>query len=385
MSELTPEDALRLNVLLAGEIQAIRIDESAMTVYGLSPRGEAAVRLHPAGRNDQYLRLVREMLAGHAIGSPGGYPVYIQRWTRMGQARDKGLDRLLLLGEPEAVVSVAYSNGLTDELARRAWWAMPVADNARRMLERESVVQGQMGKVLADFLIEHLPFENAAHIIIDTVRIVLQPGLIDETARRRLWGKGKHDNAYYVGFLECMPDELPEQHAPRADWETLRPKLEPLLAQGNPYAKQLERTLSGAGQAFLQASEEVLRRPEDQDVVVALLNALAAFFFSVRPACCGGGSVEAILAGIETLCAGAAMPVELRALLDTAPELAHEVRAMLALARMNAEVAAPVLARTTAAGTLMRRKLEPVAVPILQQMALLRGLAFTATTARRPR
>jgi len=384
MSELTPEDALRLNVLLAGEIQAIRIDESAMTVYGLSPRGEAAVKLHPAGRNDPYLRLVREMLAGHAIGSPGGYPVYIQRWTRMGQARDKGLDRLLLLGEPEAVVSVAYSNGLTDELARRAWWAMPVADNARRMLERESVVQGRMGKILADFLIEHLPFENAAHIIIDTVRIVLQRGLIDETARRRLWGKGKHDNAYYVGFLECMPDELPEQHAPRADWEALRPKLEPLLAQGNPYAKQLERTLSGAGQTFLQVSEEVLRRPEDQDVVVALLNALAAFFFTVRPASCGG-SVEAILAESEALCAGDAMPVDLRTLLNTAPELANEVRAMLALSCMNAEVAAPVLARTTATGTLMRKKLEPVAVPILQQMAVLRGLAFTATTARRPR
>ena len=384
MSELTPEDALRLNVLLAGEIQAIRIDESAMTVYGLSPRGEAAVKLHPVGRNDPYLRLVREMLAGHAIGSPGGYPVYIQRWTRMGQARDKGLDRLLLLGEPEAVVSVAYSNGLTDELARRAWWAMPVADNARRMLERESVVQGRMGKILADFLIEHLPFENAAHIIIDTVRIVLQRGLIDETARRRLWGKGKHDNAYYVGFLECMPDELPEQHAPRADWEALRPKLEPLLAQGNPYAKQLERTLSGAGQMFLQISEEVLRRPEDQDVVVALLNALAAFFFTVRPASCGG-SVEAILAETEALCAGDAMPVDLRTLLNTAPELANEVRAMLALSCMNAEVAAPVLARTTATGTLMRKKLEPVAVPILQQMAVLRGLAFTATTARRPR
>src|SRR5512135_1564533 len=190
--ELAQEDALRLNVLLAGQVQAIRIDEAALIVYGLLPDKEAAVKLHPTGKPDQYLRLVRELLAGHAIGSPGGYPVYLQRWTRMGQAREQGLDRLLLLGEAEAVVSVAYSPGLTDELARRAWWAMPVADNARRMLEREVVAQGQMGKVLADFLVEHLPFEQEPQVIIDTVRAVLQPGLLDAAARQRLWNKGLH-------------------------------------------------------------------------------------------------------------------------------------------------------------------------------------------------
>ena len=384
MSELTPEDALRLNVLLAGEIQAIRIDEASMTVLGLSPRGEATVKLHPVGRSDQYLRKVRELLAGHAIGSPGGYPVYIQRWTRMGQARDKGLDRLLLLGEPEAVVSVAYSNGLTDELARCAWWAMPTADNARRMLERECVVHGKMGKILADYLIEHLPFENEPHVIIDTVRIVLQPGLTDESARQRLWKKGTYDNTYYIGFLECVPDGLPERHAPRADWEALQEKLAPLIARGNAYARLLEQLLSGPGQAFLQTSDEVMRRPENQDVVVALLNAVAAYFAAVRPQGYSGNGVEAILADAAEECEKVPS-AELRELLDAAPELAGEVRAMLALARMNAEVAAPVLARTTAAGTLMRTKLEPVATPILQQLAALRGLPFSAATPRRRR
>lgn len=385
MAELSPEDSLRLNVLLAGEVEAIRIDETAMTVHALTPRGEAAIKLHPVGRNEQYLRLVREMLAGHAIGSPGGYPVYIQRWTRMGQARDKGLDRLLLLGEPEAAVSVAYSNGLTDELARRAWWAMPTADNARRMLERESVVRGKMGRILAEYLIEHLPFENVPHVIIDTVRIILQPGLTDEEARRRLWGKGRHDNAYYVGFLESLPDALPETLPARADLEALRPKLAALLERGNPYAAQLVRTLSGPGQAFLKTSEEVLRSPADQDVVIALLNTLAAYFAAVRPAGCGGGAVEAILAEADAACAGKAQPAELRELLEAAPELAGEARAMLALACMDAEVAAPVLARTTAAGTLMRKKLEPVATPILRQLALLRGLPFSAAAPRRRR
>lgn len=384
MSELTSEDALRLNVLLAGELQAIRIDETNMTVLALSPRGEAAVKLHPVGRSDQYLRRVRELLAGHAIGSPGGYPVYIQRWTRMGQARDKGLDRLLLLGEPEAVVSVAYSNGLTDELARCAWWAMPTADNARRMLERECVVQAPIGKTLADYLIEHLPFENEPHVIMDTVRIVLQPGLADAAAQQRLWKKAAYDNAYYIGFLERMPDDLPEPHAPRDDWEVQRGKLTALSTQGNPYACQLEKLLSGPGLAFLRTSEEVLRHPENQDVIIALLNSVATYFSAVRP---GAGncihSVEAALTHAKAICTNNEQPVEIQELLKTVPELAGEIRAMIALACMKAEVATPVLALTTASGTLMRKKLEPVITPILQLFATLRGKPFTATTPRK--
>jgi hypothetical protein len=53
----------------------------------------------------------------------------------MGQMRDESLEQLLMLGEPEAVVAAVGSPGLTEELARRAWWAMEDAENARRMLE----------------------------------------------------------------------------------------------------------------------------------------------------------------------------------------------------------------------------------------------------------
>ncbi|HHO67588.1 MAG TPA: sulfur reduction protein DsrS, partial [Gammaproteobacteria bacterium] len=143
--ELSAEDALRLNVLLANPLQAVRIDESSMTVHALSEDGEASVKLNPRGRDDQYLKRVRELLSAQILGSPGGYPVFLRRWTRMGQARDDSLEQLLLLGEPEAVVAVVHAAGLTDEIARRAWWAMPVADNARRMLEKADIVRGSMG------------------------------------------------------------------------------------------------------------------------------------------------------------------------------------------------------------------------------------------------
>ena len=82
--ELSSEDTLRLNVLLANKPLAVRIDESRMIVYGLSEQGEAKIQLNPAGRPEQYVRKVRELLSGHILGSPGGYPVYLRRWTRMG-------------------------------------------------------------------------------------------------------------------------------------------------------------------------------------------------------------------------------------------------------------------------------------------------------------
>ena len=384
MSELTPEDSLRLNVMLAGDIQAIRIDATSMTIYGLSPRGTATVKLHPIGRADQYLRTTRELLAGFAIGSPGGYPVYLQRWTRMGQARDKGLDRLLLLGEPEAVTSVAYSNGLTDELARRAWWALPVADHARRMLERDCVVQGQMGKVLADYLIEHLPFENSAHIIMDTIRILLKPGLIDDKTRLTLWRKGEVDNAYHVGFLAGLSDAIPAQLPAREDFDITQTKLASLKAQGNIFAQQLLRLLSGAGQTFLHYYDEVLRYPADKDVVLVLLDALEGYFSALRPHhACSGATVEEISNNVELFINSKGNETAIGQLLQTVPELNQEIRAMLALSCIDVHIATPIMSQTTASGTLMRKKLEPVFNPILQLISILSGKNFSANTSRR--
>src|SRR3972149_12136352 len=100
--ELSSEDLLRLNVLLANDIEAIRIDEQTMTVYGLARGNEARVPLSPNCRPEKYLRLVREMLSSHVLGSPGGYPGFLHRWPRMGQGRETQLGKLLLLGGPQA-------------------------------------------------------------------------------------------------------------------------------------------------------------------------------------------------------------------------------------------------------------------------------------------
>jgi hypothetical protein len=302
----------------------------------------------------------------------------------MGQARDHGLDRLLLLGDPEAVTSVAYSPGLTAELARRAWWAHPVADHARGMLERECVAQDEIGKVLADFLFEHLPFENEAHVIMRTVRVLLQPGLTDEEARLVLWRKGLLDNAYQAGFISRLQDEIPEQVNARNDFSSAEDRLLSLSEQGNIFAQQLKRVLSASGQTFLQAYDKLLRYPADQDVVLVLLEAMSSYFTDLRTQhSCEGKSIEIIAHNVALFMANQANDSALNQLIKTAPELENEVRAMLVLSCIDANVATPILAQTTATGSLMRKKLEPLFNPILQQLAVLTGKAFSSDTVRR--
>ena len=373
--ELTPEDSLMLNVLLAANPMAVRIVESTMTLWGLTEKGEANVTLHPNCRSDQYLRGVRELLAEHVLGSPGGYPVYLRRWTRMGQTRDENLDKLLLLGEPEAVVAVVHAKGLTNELARRAWWVMPTSENARRMLEKQEVINGTMGKVLVEYLVEHLPFEeeNPAAIV-HTVRLVLYSGLADESERQRLWNRSKSNAAYMIGFLEFLPDDLPNPLPPRPDFKTYEQQLAPLIEKNNPFAKLLLRLLSGPGQSFLAACQDIMKRPKSQEAGSGIINALHMYFTPARLETPCDPTVSAIEAEADALVAGTLdAPSELEDLLAAVPELHAEIRAMMMLSRIDDDLVYKVLTRTTATGTLLTRKLEPIFGPLSAQMDVLRG------------
>lgn len=331
--DLCPEDALRLNVLLAGELLAVRLDEGARTLYALTPKGEARIPLNPVGRAERYFQRVRELLGGHALGSPGGYPVHLRRWTRMGQTSQAKLESLLKLGAAEAVMAVAYAPELTDELARRAWWALPTMEIARAMLAHPAVRGGTMGRVLAEFLIEHLPFEEDPIAAMQSVRAVLAAGLLAPGTREQLWAKGKRRPYYLIGFLESLPDALPPE-APRAL---------PADLPATPPARLLARCYSGAGQSFLKTAELALDKSPAHEAVYLMLDLLGRYFAAGREA--------------------AALPLP-----------PTEIRALEALAQLSNTTAEPILTKTTAIGPLMRRHLEPLFAPIIGHLRTLRGL-----------
>jgi hypothetical protein len=357
--DLSSEDALRLNVLLANHPQAIRIDESSMTLYGLSEKGEAKVRLNPNCRDDLYLRKVREVLSGHVLGSPGGYPIYLKRWSRMGQTRDENLQQLLLLGEPEAVVAVTCANGLDNELARRAWWTSQDPDNARRMLNIPAVVAGRMGPELARFLIEYLPFETEPLLMIENLRLALQPGLISEQERAELWKRCRRKPSYYLGFLASMPDDLPAASSARLLSDAEMVELHALAAADNPFAQQYLRVNSASGQAFLSTLLKVMEKPANQDVVTTLLDVVRDYLSALRP----GGDPDLTLEALAQQ-ADSAEPPELQVCLDAVPSRAQELRTLYLLSGLGYGIVRSVFSKTDAIGSLMRKKLEPVFAPL---------------------
>ena len=372
---LSAEDNLRLNVLLAQELYAVRIDESKMTVFALTAKGEAKVPLNAIGKDEVYIKEVKALFSTHVMGSPGGYPVYLKRWTRMGQARDESLAQLLLLGEPEAVVAAVHASGLTDELAARAWWAMPTAENARRMLEKQAVVEGETGKLLAEFLLEFLPFEEEQSDIIESVRLVLQPGLISQQEKDKLWSKTKTKRSFYVGFLHASADELPIDIDGHPDYDKINQLLTPLIEQGNAYALMLAKVLSAKGQATIKTIEDALKKPGNQDVVVSLLAAVSKYFEPILPQQFTRDDISSICTQAETLCCGNNDEINhiIAALNGDAEKVKKYLSAMTILACLSVELVNPIFARSDAIGTVMRKKIKPVTDPVLEQLHILRN------------
>jgi len=373
MTELSTEDSLRLNVLLANQPLAIRIDESRLQVHGLSVRGEACITLNPTSRPEAYVRAVRELISGHILGSPGGYPIYLRRWTRMGQMRDESLAQLLLLGEPEAVVAAVCSPGLTDELGRRAWWAMEDAENARRMLGNTAIVQGLMGPILAAYLVEYLPFETEMEKMAETVRLVLQPGLIDQQQCLEIWHKAVRKPAYALGFLQARPDTLPELVSPRGDFEAHSSRLADLILAGNPWAMVLVKILSAPGQTWLKTIVQVLAKPPTQDLTLAALQTVAEYLAPLRPEGPPDLPLVELAAEAEACINSTLAPEPLWACLAEVPDLREELITLRFLSGLGYGVLSPLLRDSTATGSLMRRKLAPVLEPIVARLKRLYG------------
>jgi len=366
--QLSSEDSLRINVLLANKPTAIRINESSMILFGLMPDGDAQVKLNPNCRDEQYVKRVKEVLSSHISGSPGGYPIFIQRWTRMGQMRDDSLEQLLLLGETEAVVAVTCANGLTDEIARRAWWAMEDPENARRMLGHEEVVTGEMGRVLANYLIEYLPFETEPEIMIESIRLVLQPGLTDIEVQQNLWKKGGRKSAYHVGFLLSVPNDLPIESNEHHLFSLLKNDLE-LMVDSNPYANVILQLLSTKGQAFLHAFENILKKPSNQEVVNMALDAVRYYFADLRSDGDPDLTIDELKEEAESFIKTDNKAFnEIIALDDRLLILMKSLRIMSGL---GYGVLRPAFHNTTAIGSLMRKKLEPIFEPLREEIKIL--------------
>jgi len=369
---LSNEDNLRINVLLAQKPHVIRINESNMTLYSLTAKGEVSIKLNPTVQDEKYLRGVRELLSMKITGSPGGYPVFIKRWTRMGHAHNT-LEHMLLLGEPEAIVAVAYAAELTHEIARRAWWASPSTDIARQLLKHDDVINGELGVELTQFLMEFLPFEERQLDIVNTVKLCLQGELTSEEERLALWKRAKRKNPYYVGFMHSDPDAIPEKQQASPHYEDIAHKLSKPLSNNNIYASTLVFLLSEAGQKWLATFKYALRKPVDQDVVISLFIAVNQQFKIPFNESRGirnlsdGINIAKQYCNDHTSCPDEVRDVIVALETQDLPLL----EATLVLAQLGEDTLIPIFSGNDSVGSVMRKRLKPLTTPILERIDIL--------------
>ncbi len=386
---LSNEDSLRLNVLLAQDVRAIRIDEGKLVLYALTQKGEAKIQLNPNTRNHKYIKEVKDFLSTKALGVSGGFPMFLSRWNRMGDVQSNRLDKLLLLGEEEAVTAVVNNRDLTADLAKSAWWAVQSSENARSMLANKVVAEGEIGKELAKFLIEFLPFEEEPLDMMTSARLVLQEGLISEEEVLSLWRKAKSKNTLYVGFLDVRPDNLPEPVAEHPRYEEVKQALSEQLKAANPYAEVLCKLLSSQGQTFLKTADASFKRPPNYDVVGALIESIRRYLFIKQPEAGQNqqhheqgldlnGEIQTDINKILELADnianesnGICCSDELKAVREAVPDFADHLQAIVFLGRTTQTVLAPTIAKSTAVGSLMRKKLKPVFDPIQMNLRIL--------------
>ena len=365
--ELSSEDELRLQVLLINA-EAVRIDEQRMVVYGLAPDRELEVQLTPVGSPDRYIHHVRAYLSTVVLGSPKHFPVHLRRWAGHGQIDSAPLEKLLLLGNPEAVFAVACSPRLTAALAQRVWWTAPGPDMARQLLRHRAVAVDAVGKLLAQWLVEYLPFETELSDMLDSARLLLQPNLIDTATRVRLWDMGRRNKAYRIGFLLECPDDLPRSVPARADAATLAERFTLLAHAGSEVARMLIRTGEANGQSFLAASLDVLGGLNSQAEVSAALNAIGAYYVALRVYGEHAQTPQASLSWAEVTIAEQSK-ADAR-LLDS--QIQSQLRALYLLAHTGDEWVTPIFAQSDAGGSVMRKQIEPVVSVVADALKLLR-------------
>lgn len=363
--DLSAEDKLRLNVLLAQSLHAVRIDESRMELHALSEKGQAKISLHANCKDEKYLKIVRQWLSTQVLGSPGGYPVFMRGWTRMGQARDNSLEKLLLLGEPEAVVAVVHASGLTNEIARRAWWCAPNSENARCLLESEQVAQGSMGKELAKFLVEFLPFEESSRALMKSVQLVLQPSLIEQEVKLDIWKRGKRRNTFYVGFIKQCPESLPIDIPAHSLSEKISQDY-----SSNIYIEKLSSIFSAQGQAALDAIITVLKKPNDQDVAVEIFNTIGEHFNTNKQQVFRWRAINELDEHCKKMLNHASK--DINSIYEDWPDAKTYLYALIYLSMVSETLLDPVFGVSDAIGSVMRKRISHLTDPILKQLNTLK-------------
>ncbi len=359
---LDTRDKLRLKVLATRTVRAIRIDEPGARLTALTEEGEANIPLEPGANAARYFRALRDYLSDMFLNLPGGYPAHIGRWTRMASLRrDPG--RLLLLGDPEAVVAVACSDDVDGRLAADAWWCAQSMEIALALLRHKQAAEWPIAPELAEYVLEYLPFEERSATVTDALGRILQPGLLDPSRVLTLWQRGRRRHTWRSGFFLGHPSLYPEDRGEHPAATDLFARLQNQGFEAHPLAGLLLKHYRAEGRNTLAALLGALEKPQEQEVVTLVFREIDARIAwpgidGEKPRTIEGAERRAV----ELIRQQKRQHPELLGFLSSGESEA--LRALALLSQVSEEMLGPVFSGNSFGGTVMRRHLDPLLHPI---------------------
>ncbi len=356
--QLSAQDKLRLGVLATRNVRAIRIDEAAASLSALTDAGEARIPLDPGPDPIRYFRALREHLSELFLNLPGGYPAHIGRWTRMDSLH-RNPARLLLLGDPEAVVAVAFADTIDARVAADVWWCGQSVEIALALLRHPGAADWPVGQELASFILGHLPFEEDAATVAGALGRILQPGLVSGDRVADLWRRGRRRHSWRAGFFLGHPALYPDTRGEHPECRALGKRLSGHGLDRNPVALLLLEFLGEPGRNTLATLAGALDNPREQEVVTLVFRRIQEVFRWPGPATERPRESAAAwsLAG-DLLAREGGHAKAIRPLLEEGQW--DGLRSLAFLCLVGEEMLAPVFGGNTFSGSVMLRHLGPV-------------------------
>lgn len=356
--DLASQDRLRLKVLATRTVRAIRIDEDGARLTALTEEGEASVPLTPGANPTRYYRALRDYLSDTFLNLPGGYPAHIGRWTRMTSLR-RDPARLLLLGDPEAVMAVACAGDMDAALAADTWWSAQSLEIALALLRHEQAPGWPVAPELAVYVLEYLPFEERSATVTEALGRILQPGLLEASRVAGLWQRGRRRHTWRSGFFLGHPSLFPARIDDHPRLDELQLRLRNRGLENDPVSDLLLTYCRVEGRKTLAALRDALDKPGEQEVVSLVFRELDRRMNWPGYAGSAPRDLDSAAAMADSLVARLHQerPVLLQCLDDAAVDA---LRSLAALCVVSDEMLAPVFGGNTFSGTVMRRHLDPL-------------------------
>jgi hypothetical protein len=339
MFELAKQDEFKLSILLK-TARAIRIDNYKLEIIGLVGESEKIIKLSPEIDSDLYIKEVQKFLTEKVLGVVGGYPAYLQRWSKMGQVDSSNLANLLKIGEIGATIAVANSKYLTVDLLPLVWWSATNTDSqaeiGRYLLMRDDFLVSDTAKEIAKFLLEFLPFSENPLDLLNTTNLILQENLISAKQKLKLWKMGARKSYILVSFLARQKGNLPSDNLP-------------FLTFDNP---ELAVASGEQNQIFIRTCKHILNKINEEHTLYKTLEVIHQHFS--HPNILRTHTID-----------------DINLQLDNLQITDRKLRARMFLAGVNENLVISEISAHNLSGSTIRKKLSSILSPITDALTTL--------------